>query len=120
MDRDFFYAFMQGEGGKDYELYLNTKALLSCQKDYHQLANHDELLKGRASVRHVASTASCSMPVVRMCRRPDAPRAAAAPRSAMLSDSVPHAVNTISDGAQCRARATASREDSTAASARCP
>jgi len=43
MDRDFFYTFMQGEGGKDYELYLNTKALLSCQKDYRQLCNKDEL-----------------------------------------------------------------------------
>lgn len=43
MDRDFFYAFMQGEGNKDYELYLNTRALLSCQKDYQQLCNKDEL-----------------------------------------------------------------------------
>jgi tryptophan 2,3-dioxygenase len=43
MDRDFFYSFMQGEGDKDYELYLNTKALLSCQKDCRQLCNRDEL-----------------------------------------------------------------------------
>ena len=34
---------MNGEGTLDYELYLNTKALLSCQKDFHEFCNHDEL-----------------------------------------------------------------------------
>jgi hypothetical protein len=33
MDREHFYATMNGEGTLDYEVYLNTKALLSCQKD---------------------------------------------------------------------------------------
>ncbi len=34
MDREHFYATMNGEGTLDYELYLNSKALLSCQKDF--------------------------------------------------------------------------------------
>jgi len=33
---------MNGEGTLDYELYLNTKALLSCQKPYDKLCNQDE------------------------------------------------------------------------------
>ena len=43
MDRDFFYSIMNGEGTLDYELYLNTKALLSCQKDFKDFCNADEL-----------------------------------------------------------------------------
>ena len=43
MDREFFYSMMNGEGTLDYEIYLNTKALLSCQKDFHELCNADEL-----------------------------------------------------------------------------
>lgn len=43
MDRDHFYAMMNGEGTFDYELYLNTKTLLSCQKDFHAFSNRDEL-----------------------------------------------------------------------------
>jgi tryptophan 2,3-dioxygenase len=42
MDRAHFYSLMNGEGTLDYELYLNTKALLSCQKDYEKLCNKDE------------------------------------------------------------------------------
>jgi len=34
---------MDGEGTLDYEVYLNTKALLSCQTDYAALCNKDEL-----------------------------------------------------------------------------
>src|SRR5215470_12868870 len=34
---------MNGEGDKDYELYLNTGKLLACQKDFNQLCNGDEL-----------------------------------------------------------------------------
>jgi hypothetical protein len=45
----------------------------------------------------VLSTASCSMPQVIRCLRPDASNASAAPRMAMLSASVPPAVKTISD-----------------------
>jgi len=43
VDREQFYATMNGEGTLDYELYLNTKQLLSCQKDFHDFCNHDEL-----------------------------------------------------------------------------
>jgi tryptophan 2,3-dioxygenase len=43
MDRDFFYSIMNGEGTLDYEIYLNTKALLSCQKNFQELCNRDEL-----------------------------------------------------------------------------
>ena len=43
MDREHFYAIMNGEGTLDYELYLNTKALLSCQKDFSEFCNRDEL-----------------------------------------------------------------------------
>src|SRR5207245_11313084 len=34
---------MSGEGTLDYELYLNTKALLSCQSKFEELCNPDEL-----------------------------------------------------------------------------
>jgi tryptophan 2,3-dioxygenase len=43
MDRAHFYSIMNGEGTLDYELYLNTKALLSCQKDFTDFCNADEL-----------------------------------------------------------------------------
>jgi tryptophan 2,3-dioxygenase len=43
MDREFFYNFMNGEGTLDYELYLNTKQLLHCQKDFAAFCNADEL-----------------------------------------------------------------------------
>jgi tryptophan 2,3-dioxygenase len=43
MDRDHFYAIMNGEGTLDYELYLNTKQLLSCQKNFQNFCNRDEL-----------------------------------------------------------------------------
>ena len=43
MDRKHFYATMNGEGTLDYERYLNTKALLSCQKDFADFCNGDEL-----------------------------------------------------------------------------
>jgi tryptophan 2,3-dioxygenase len=42
MDRQAFYAAMSGEGKLDYELYLNTKALLACQKPFDEFCNHDE------------------------------------------------------------------------------
>jgi tryptophan 2,3-dioxygenase len=43
VDREHFYATMNGEGTLDYELYLNTKALLSCQKPFDEFCNGDEL-----------------------------------------------------------------------------
>ena len=43
MNREQFYAMMSGEGTLDYELYLNTKALLSCQSNLSELCNADEL-----------------------------------------------------------------------------
>jgi tryptophan 2,3-dioxygenase len=43
MDREHFYSMINGKGEKDYEVYLNTKTLLSCQKDFDQLCNADEL-----------------------------------------------------------------------------
>ncbi|MFY9531011.1 MAG: tryptophan 2,3-dioxygenase family protein [Candidatus Acidiferrales bacterium] len=43
MDRAYFYSIMNGEGTLDYEIYLNTKALLSCQKDFKDFCNQDEL-----------------------------------------------------------------------------
>ncbi len=43
MDRSHFYSIMNGEGTLDYELYLNTKKLLSCQKEFHEFCNPDEL-----------------------------------------------------------------------------
>ena len=43
MNREQFYAIMNGEGTLDYELYLNTKALLSCQTKFEELCNADEL-----------------------------------------------------------------------------
>ncbi len=43
MDRKHFYEIMNGEGTLDYELYLNTKSLLSCQKQFSDFCNRDEL-----------------------------------------------------------------------------
>ncbi|HYL45522.1 MAG TPA: tryptophan 2,3-dioxygenase family protein [Candidatus Limnocylindrales bacterium] len=43
MDREHFFAIMNGEGTLDYELYLNTRTLLTCQKDFRQFCNPDEL-----------------------------------------------------------------------------
>jgi tryptophan 2,3-dioxygenase len=43
MDREYFYSIMNGEGTLDYELYLNTKNLLACQKGFSQFCNADEL-----------------------------------------------------------------------------
>src|SRR6201991_1066213 len=43
MNRKLFYAQMSGEGTLDYELYLNTKNLLSCQSKFEDLCNGDEL-----------------------------------------------------------------------------
>lgn len=43
MDRARYHEQMQAPGTLDYELYLNTGSLLACQKDFGDLANHDEL-----------------------------------------------------------------------------
>lgn len=43
MDRKRFYSIMNGEGTLDYEIYLNTKALLCCQKHFEDFCNPDEL-----------------------------------------------------------------------------
>ena len=43
MDREYFYSIMNGEGTLDYELYLNTRQLLSCQKEFRAFCNRDEL-----------------------------------------------------------------------------
>jgi tryptophan 2,3-dioxygenase len=43
VNREQFYAIMSGEGTLDYELYLNTKTLLSCQTRFEELCNADEL-----------------------------------------------------------------------------
>ena len=43
MDRDHFFREMQGGGSLDYEIYLNTRALLACQKPFDELCNRDEL-----------------------------------------------------------------------------
>ncbi len=43
MDRAHFYESMNGGGDKDYEVYLNTHALLRCQKEFSAFCNKDEL-----------------------------------------------------------------------------
>lgn len=43
MDREHFYSIMNGKGTLDYELYLNTQQLLTCQKDFDKFCNPDEL-----------------------------------------------------------------------------
>ncbi len=44
MDRHSFYPLMNGEGRLDYELYLETPKLLTCQKPFEKFCNHDELM----------------------------------------------------------------------------
>src|SRR5476649_1218559 len=44
MNRQAFYAEMGGGKSLDYELYLNTEALLACQKPFDKFCNKDELL----------------------------------------------------------------------------
>jgi len=43
MDRDYFYKIMHGEGKTDYEIYLNTRSLFSCQDAFDTFCNGDEL-----------------------------------------------------------------------------
>ena len=43
MDRENFLREMQGGGTLDYEIYLNTRALLACQKPFDRFCNRDEL-----------------------------------------------------------------------------
>lgn len=38
-----FYTIMNGDGTTDYELYLNTHAILTAQKKFEDLCNEDEL-----------------------------------------------------------------------------
>ena len=44
MNRETFYAEMGGGKQFDYEVYLNTQALLACQKPLDKFCNKDELL----------------------------------------------------------------------------
>lgn len=44
MDRSSIYALLHGKNNTDYERYLDTATLFTCQKPFDQLANHDELL----------------------------------------------------------------------------
>lgn len=43
MDRNYFYTVMGGDGRLDYEKYIDAQALLSCQKDFSEFCNEDEL-----------------------------------------------------------------------------
>lgn len=43
MDRKHFYETMHGDGSLDYEKYLDTQKLLSCQKPFSDFCNKDEL-----------------------------------------------------------------------------
>ena len=43
MDRNYFYEAMKGEGTSDYEIYLKTQQLFSCQSDFSEFCNGDEL-----------------------------------------------------------------------------
>ncbi|RKQ72047.1 tryptophan 2,3-dioxygenase [Litorimonas taeanensis] len=43
MDRQKYQKMMRGAGQLDYEIYLNTESLLSCQKEPEELCNPDEL-----------------------------------------------------------------------------
>ena len=43
VDRAHFYSIMNGGGDLDYEIYLDTRRLLSCQNDFDELCNADEL-----------------------------------------------------------------------------
>ncbi len=44
MDRNYFYKMMAGSGRLDYEQYLRIQRLFDCQKEYHELCTHDELM----------------------------------------------------------------------------
>ena len=44
MDRKKYLEMMRGAGDLDYEIYLNTKALLACQKQPEDLCNPDKLM----------------------------------------------------------------------------
>lgn len=44
MDRKKYLEIMRGAGNLDYEIYLNTEALLACQKPAEDLCNPDELM----------------------------------------------------------------------------
>lgn len=43
MNRKEYQEMMRGAGQRDYEIYLNTEALLACQKDPEEMCNPDEL-----------------------------------------------------------------------------
>lgn len=43
MDREKYQTMMRGAGQRDYEIYLKTEQLLSCQKEPEELCNPDEL-----------------------------------------------------------------------------
>lgn len=43
MIRDAFYSIIQGDGASDYEKYLRLSDLFSCQEDFKDLCNGDEL-----------------------------------------------------------------------------
>lgn len=43
MDKNYFYSLMNGEGNSDYELYLKTQRLFSCQEKFDDFCNGDEL-----------------------------------------------------------------------------
>ena len=43
MNRDKYYQDMKNPYMKDYGVYLNVKSLYSCQKDFENLCNRDEL-----------------------------------------------------------------------------
>jgi tryptophan 2,3-dioxygenase len=43
MNREIFYAAMNGDGTLDYEKYLKTSELLNCQSPFAELCNADEL-----------------------------------------------------------------------------
>lgn len=43
MDRKYFYSLIQQDNHSDYEIYVNTASILSCQKNFADLHNQDEL-----------------------------------------------------------------------------
>lgn len=43
MDREYFYTLMKADGTSDYEIYLNTRTLMTCQRDFKEFCNRDEL-----------------------------------------------------------------------------
>ncbi len=43
MDKEDFFACMKQKALSDYEVYLKTDQILSCQKEFHELCNEDEL-----------------------------------------------------------------------------